>query len=108
MDVKIGDQVRVLRQLDKRSREYTYTVRAIKDDEVRIDNGIKEVDDARRNGFTIAAWVSVKNVTPWDDPIARRPSTWGYAQRIIELETEVARLQALLDAAVAQRTQETT
>jgi len=92
--ITVGTAVRLVRGLTKDARVWTYTVREIREDEARIDNGLPAVHDLQRNGFTAAACVPLKDLVPWDAPQPRVATAVERQERILALEAELNALRA--------------
>lgn len=59
--MKIGQ--RVAFRTEGRRNPVIGTVRAIKGNEARVDNGAADNDDLHTNGFTVSAWVRLTDLT---------------------------------------------
>ncbi len=59
--MKIGQ--RVAFRTEGRKNPVIGTVRAIKGNEARVDNGAADNPDLHTNGFTVSAWVRLADLT---------------------------------------------
>lgn len=64
MSLTIGQRVRVLRECRKEYRQYTFTVRALRECEVCVDDGDPENPDWRDNGARVLLWAKLSSVEP--------------------------------------------
>lgn len=93
----VGAPVRVLRGVEKRYRAYTFIVRAVQQDLIRVDNGNPEDPDLSTNGAAVSVWLKPSEIEPWaGEPC--RPQSARLAEELRCAKADLERLRGHAEA----------